>query len=76
LTSGVDANGDVWVPAIYAGVSEMHVFLCAGYDNEPGIVRDKHLYVRAAWIRREFPEAGGLLDSVERRMRGPDGPCA
>ena len=67
-SAAIDDQGDVWVPAVIAG-SEKIVFLCAGYDGEPAVIESKHLFVRASWMAREFPETREVCEKITKRMR-------
>ena len=64
-----DGTGDVFVPAVIAG-NEMIVFLCAGYDAEPAAYLDKHLFVRASWMAKEFPGLRDICEKIEANVRG------
>lgn len=67
-TAGLDHAGQIWVPAAVAG-NERSVMLCASFDNEPAIFREHHLFLRATWLRREFPRAADILDVIEARIK-------
>ena len=68
-TAGIDDAGQVWAPAAIAG-NEKTVFLCAAFDNEPGVFREHHLYLRTSWLRREFSDTAETLDVIEAKIKG------
>jgi hypothetical protein len=75
-SAGIEDTGDVYVPAVIVG-NEMLVFLCAGWDNEPAVYLDEHLFVRASWMAREFPKVRDICIKIEANVRswpgGTDG---
>lgn len=71
-TIGVDDKGALYVPAVVSGRSEQEVMLCANYDGIPIAVLEKHLFVPADWLKREFPLCAPGVAKLEANMRALD----
>lgn len=66
--AGLSDSGDVYVPGVIAG-NESMVYMCAGFDGEPVVFCEEHLYVRSNWMRREYPDTSEVLEKIERNVR-------
>jgi len=63
-----DSNGTIYLPPPVAGVSEMEMLLCAGYDGVSAILDGEHAYYPADWIARVFPVAEPTVSRVKERL--------
>lgn len=59
--------GEVFVAAAILG-EEAATTLRATFDGEATLTHLARPYVRAAWMRREYPAAAELLDLIELRV--------
>jgi hypothetical protein len=64
-----DSDGTIYLPPAIAGVSEMEMLLCAGYDGIQAILDGKHAYYPADWIAREFPIAAPTVARIKERLK-------
>ncbi len=69
-----DDDGTIFLPAAIAGVSEMEMLLCAGYDGTPAIVDGNHAYYPADWIAREWPIAAPTVVRIKERLSSETSP--
>ncbi len=60
-------DGRVFVPSALAG-SPMTVFLCAGWDGTPAMLKGKHAYYPAEWMAREFPKTAAAIANLRRNL--------
>jgi hypothetical protein len=63
----LDDNGSVWVPAIIAG-NERIVFLCLGYDAQNYIIEQGHVFVKAEWMKKTFPETSEICEIISGKL--------
>ena len=68
----VDGSGTVLLPCGAFG-NELEAFLCLGFDGDPFVRQDGHIYASATWLAKHYPrDAGhieGILDRIHRRHR-------
>lgn len=68
----VDENGTVFLPCGAFG-NELEAILCLGFDGDPFVKQDGHIYASAAWLAKHYPrDAGhieGIIDRIRRRHR-------
>ncbi|MDT4861275.1 hypothetical protein FQZ97_958750 [compost metagenome] len=70
-TSGIAADGTVFVPSVVAGVpgGEAEVMLCIAYDSTPSARHLGHLYVPADWVAKEFPGQAHVCTHISEAVR-------
>jgi hypothetical protein len=62
----VDAKDEIYLLAEFAGPA---VFFCAFHDAVPMVVDNRHMYLPASWMIREFPDRAGRIAEHVRRIR-------
>lgn len=72
-TSGITADGTVFVPSVVTGVGEPEVMLCVAYDSTPSVRHLGHLYVPAEWVSREFPAQEHVCSHISDKVRKASG---
>ena len=62
-------TGEVFLPAIIGGDSEMSVLLSVGYDGTSCIHDKGHLYVPLSWLEREYPAHKRTFKTIREKSR-------
>ncbi len=65
---GVDIDGDIFVPAIYSGQSEMATMLCASYDGIPISSYKRHTFVPLEWLEKEYQKEPVLFQKIRETI--------